>query len=98
MSSIIDRINTDNAADQAAHLAGEKLAALAKRYADARHVLDLANNPDPHYAGIATRFAVDDRLSEVKRNTEHHGEAYSLALFETIVEDAEEMAARKKTK
>jgi len=31
MSSIIDRINADYAANQAAHLAGEKLAALAKR-------------------------------------------------------------------
>ena len=96
MPSVIDRINADHIANQAAHLAGEKLAGLMKRYADARHALDLATNPDPHYASVATRFAVDDRLAEVRRNIERHGEAYSLELFETIVEDAEEMAARKK--
>lgn len=96
MSSIIDRINTDHLANQAAHLAGEELAELVKRYADARHVLDLANNPDPYYAGVATRFAVEDRLAEVKRYIREHGKESAHAYFATIVEDAEEGAARIK--
>ncbi|MFZ2974994.1 MAG: hypothetical protein WA049_20395 [Ferribacterium limneticum] len=95
MPSVIDRINADHIANQAAHLAGEKLAGLMKRYADARHVLDLANNPDPYYAGVATRFAVEDRLAEVKRYIKEHGKESALAYFATIVEDAEEGAVRK---
>lgn len=95
MSSIIERIRVDHAVNQAARLADDTLAELLKRYAEARHVLDLANNPDPHYAGVATRFAVEDRLAEVKRYIEQHGEESALAYFATIVEDAEEMAARR---